>query len=194
MSVSKSVKYEPFLSFCHKCNILPPSNWKSSLTSWPENPILREIQQNHGHRDLILHGIPNPVIDNQQMWPGRHNTQKISLHCLNAMNVSLRHNLCSLLRYRTQKTDIQRQIIDQHLSAELQYSCRYWGYHLEQSKAQVWKIEEVLTLPKNHFLHWLEAFNLTGFIQETIGMIDALQSGIGVSLHRSTSKRLLIAS
>ena len=118
----------------------------------------------------------------------------MALHCLRVMNVSLKHNICSLLRYGTQRMDIQRQIVDQHLSAELQYSCRYWVYHLEQSKAQVWKMEEVLTLLKKHFLHWLEALSLMGIIQETIGMINTLQSGIGVSLHKSTSKHLLISS
>jgi len=89
---------------------------------------------------------------------------------------------------------IQRQIADQHLSAELQYSCHYWVYHLEQSKTQVWKMEEVLKMLKKHFLHWLEALSLMGIIQETVDMINTLQSGIGVSRHKSTSEHSLILS
>lgn len=139
-------------------------------------------------RDYLLNTKSAFHVDEEEMH------RKMALHCLRVMNVSLKHNICSLLRYGTQRMDIQRQIVDQHLSAELQYSCRYWVYHLEQSKAQVWKMEEVLTLLKKHFLHWLEALSLMGIIQETIGMINTLQSGIGVSLHKSTSKHLLISS
>lgn len=139
-------------------------------------------------RDYLLNTKSAFHVDEKEMH------RKIALHCLRIMNVSLKHNICSLLRYGTQRMDIQRQIVDQHLSAELQYSCRYWVYHLEQSKAQVWKMEEVLTLLKKHFLHWLETLSLMGIIQETVGMINTLQSSIGVSLHKSTSKNLLISS
>jgi hypothetical protein len=53
--------------------------------------------------------------------------QKIALHCLRIMKdeYGLKHNICGLSSYGTQKVDIDRQTIDQHLSAALQYSCRY---------------------------------------------------------------------
>jgi hypothetical protein len=56
--------------------------------------------------------------------------QKIALHCLHVMNTSLKHNICGLSSYGTQWMDIDSQIINQHLSADLRYSCRYWVYHI----------------------------------------------------------------
>lgn len=44
-------------------------------------------------------------------------------------------------------------------------------------------MSEVLPFLKKHFLHWLEAMSLMGIIQEAVGMINTLQSCIGVSLH-----------
>jgi len=118
--------------------------------------------------------------------------RKIALHCLRIMSLSLKQNICGLLSYGTQRVDIEGQIINQHLSPELQYACRYWVYHLEQSKAYI--SDEVLSLLKKHFLHWLEAMSLMGIIQEAVGMINTLHSGFGVSLDEINSKLLLILS
>jgi len=107
--------------------------------------------------------------------------KKIALHCLRVMDCSLKPNICRMLSNGTERIDIPRQAVDQHLSAELQYACRYWVYHVEQSKAQ---ISEALPFLKKHFLHWLEAMSLMGTIQEAVGMINTLQSSIGVSLHK----------
>ncbi|KAE8330728.1 hypothetical protein BDV39DRAFT_212675 [Aspergillus sergii] len=62
--------------------------------------------------------------------------QKIALHCLRVMETGLKHNICGLPSYGTQRAEIDSQSIDNCLSAELQYSCRYWAYHINQGKDQ----------------------------------------------------------
>jgi hypothetical protein len=110
--------------------------------------------------------------------------QKIALHCLRVMYDSrhgLKRNICRLPTYGTHLDDIDRQTLDQHLSAALQYSCQYWIYHLQQSQGHVSE-PEVFAFLEKHFLHWLEALSLMGVISEAVGMIDMLQQAVSVSL------------
>ncbi|KAB8255441.1 hypothetical protein BDV32DRAFT_130723 [Aspergillus pseudonomiae] len=106
---------------------------------------------------------------------------KIASHCFRIMNCRLQHNICSLPSYGTQRIEIGNLIINHHLSADLQYSCRYWVYHVQQSKSDS-VYTEVFSFLKKHFLHWLEVMSLTGDISETVGMIDILQAEIGGSI------------
>jgi hypothetical protein len=110
--------------------------------------------------------------------------QKIALHCLRVMNDSkhgLKRNICGLRSYGTELKDIDRQTVDKGLSAALQYSCRYWIYHLQQSEGGVSE-PEVFPFLEKHFLHWLEALSLMDVITEAVGMIDMLQRALSVSL------------
>jgi hypothetical protein len=108
--------------------------------------------------------------------------RKIGLHCLRVMKVRLKRNICGLSSYGTEKGDINSQIVDQHLSADLQYSCRYWVHHLQQSR---FGISEFPILPflKTNFLHWLEALSWMGVLPEAVGMIDVLQAVVAVGLY-----------
>lgn len=110
--------------------------------------------------------------------------QKIALHCLRVMKDSehgLKRNICGFLGYGTRHEDINRQTVDHHLSAALQYSCQYWIYHLQQSQGHVSE-PEVFPFLEKHFLHWLEALSLMDVISEAVGMIDMLQRALSVSL------------
>lgn len=112
----------------------------------------------------------------------RETHKKIASYCLRVMDTSLKHNLCGLASYGTQRMDIDSQVINQHISAALEYSCHYWVYHLKQSKGCIPE-STVFHFLKRHFLHWLEALSLIGIISEAVGIIDTLESGVWVSLH-----------
>ncbi|KAK6810480.1 hypothetical protein RU639_013746 [Aspergillus parasiticus] len=83
------------------------------------------------------------------------------------------------------RKDIDPQIINQHLTADLQYSCRYWVYHLKQSDGRISEFE-ILCFLKKHFLHWLEALALFGSMSDAVEIIDTLISttwtGIGAEI------------
>ncbi|KAJ6153876.1 hypothetical protein N7485_012245 [Penicillium canescens] len=101
---------------------------------------------------------------------------KMASHCLRIMNQKLKHNICELPSYGSNRKHVQRQILDQHISADLQYSCRYWINHLEQCDGHISELE-ISTFLKKHLLHWLEAMSLMGIISEAVGIMDRLQSG-----------------
>ncbi|KAE8395978.1 hypothetical protein BDV23DRAFT_178045 [Aspergillus alliaceus] len=100
---------------------------------------------------------------------------KVALHCLRVIENRLIHNICGLASYGTERKDIDPPVIKQHLTAELQYSSRYWVYHLEQSEGHISEFE-ILSFLKRHFLHWLEALTLIESISDAVEMIDTLKS------------------
>lgn len=93
---------------------------------------------------------------------------------------NLRKNICDLLSDGTQRVDINQQIIDHCLPPELQYSYRYWAHHLMQCTDLQDLMHDALNFLQEHFLHWVEAMNLLGIGSEVVGIINLLQTGVGV--------------
>ncbi|KAF4232367.1 hypothetical protein CNMCM6805_010013 [Aspergillus fumigatiaffinis] len=100
---------------------------------------------------------------------------QILSHCLRVMRSGLKHNLCELPGYGTLREDIASQVIHQHIPQALQYSCRYWMYHLEQAGTETVE-RDIFSFLKEHFIHWLEAMALMGLASETVGIVNTLQS------------------
>jgi hypothetical protein len=101
--------------------------------------------------------------------------------CLKTMHIHLRKDICNLANPGTYRADIETQRIRQHLPMELQYSCRYWVYHLKQSQAISSEIEDVQLFLQKHFLHWVEVMSLLSLVSEAVVMLDVLQMVISVS-------------
>ncbi|KAJ5930705.1 hypothetical protein N7466_006198 [Penicillium verhagenii] len=120
-------------------------------------------------REFLLHTDKEFRIDE------KHTHRQIALHCLRIMDTRLRHNLCDLASYGLQYKDIDSQIIQQYLPADLQYSCNYWIHHLKESQGGIPE-SEILSFLHKRFLHWLEALALMGKVSEATGMIQILES------------------
>ncbi|KAB8239014.1 uncharacterized protein BDW43DRAFT_296406 [Aspergillus alliaceus] len=116
------------------------------------------IPDNHNAPVCILHlSFRNFLVNTK----GHFHVNKGKTHM---KIVSLSHCLPS---YRIQRKDIKPQVINQHLTADLQYSCHYWVYYLKQSKGG------------KRFLHWLGALALIGGKFDAVGTIDMLESSDG---------------
>ncbi|KAL4861676.1 hypothetical protein BDV12DRAFT_61493 [Aspergillus spectabilis] len=102
---------------------------------------------------------------------------RLTIQCL-LMCQNLRKNICELSSDGTQRAEIDRQIINQHIPSELQYSCRYWVYHLVECVNLSDVIYQALSFLQKHFLHWMEAMCLLGLASEIIAMLNRLQSAI----------------
>ncbi|RDK42792.1 hypothetical protein M752DRAFT_283417 [Aspergillus phoenicis ATCC 13157] len=83
-------------------------------------------------------------------------------------------NIYELASYGTQRQDINPEVVDQHLLADLQYACQYRAHHLQQSQGCTLEFE-ILAFLKQHFLHWLEILALMGRIFEAVEMNNTLQ-------------------
>lgn len=90
--------------------------------------------------------------DNTPFWVDEKNTHyKLAKRCLQICD-SLRKNICKL-KQSTKRTEIDRQNILDNLPPELQYSCRYWAYHLTESENPVSELEHISSFIHEHFLH-----------------------------------------
>jgi type II secretory pathway predicted ATPase ExeA len=143
----------------------------------PEDPETPVRILHLSFRDFLINTEGQFHVDEK----GTHG--KIALYCLQTMDTQLKHNICDLASYGTQREDIDPQIINQYIKTDLQYSCCFWVYHLKESTGRMSQ-SKVLTFLKNRFLHWLEALALIGSISDAVEMIHTLRSSVWVRLHR----------
>lgn len=113
--------------------------------------------------------------------PKKH--RDIARSCLKSMRRCLRKDICNVGSPGTRRADIDSQRIRHYLSPYLQYSCRYWVYHLEQSQASdlASEIGSVQLFLQKHLLHWVEVMSLLGLISEVVSMLNLLADIIPVS-------------
>ncbi|KAF3178301.1 hypothetical protein TWF788_007480 [Orbilia oligospora] len=96
--------------------------------------------------------------------------------CIELMSKHLKKDICNLRVPGIFRFDIDESLIMKHLPTEIQYSCRYWVYHLERSRDKVKDGGIVDVFLRQHFLHWLEAVSFSGEIYEMVYIIDALKA------------------
>jgi hypothetical protein len=147
-----------------------------SVLSVPRNDYTPVQTLHLSFRDFLVNTQDDYRIDEPRMHA------IIASHCIRVMDSStqgLRQNICRLPSYGTQRTEIDEHVVHQHIPAEMQYSCRYWVYHLEQGEPQ-WSASYVFRFLEKHFLHWLEAMSLIGLISEAVNIIRALEKSMRV--------------
>jgi hypothetical protein len=144
-----------------------------SIPSDPDSPV-RLLHLSF--RDFL---VDPDKRETNPFWVDEKKTHKrIAGKCIQLMSISkcLRKNICNLQGPGTFQSEIDSQIIDGCLPAEVRYACRYWVYHLEQSKRGVCDNGPVHVFLQEHLLHWLEAMSLLGNASESITIITTLQS------------------
>jgi hypothetical protein len=101
--------------------------------------------------------------------------KKIATQCLMAMQCGFKKNMCNLPSYGTLRAKINSGTINDHLPLEIQYACRYWVHHLQESGFEIRDQDNAHTFLQEHFLHWLEVISILGFASDSIGFINSLQ-------------------
>ncbi|KAI9782330.1 MAG: hypothetical protein M1839_005203, partial [Geoglossum umbratile] len=112
-------------------------------------------------------------------WVDERETHKrLASKCLELLSSpeGLRQNKCELLNPGTLRTEIDERTIAICLPPELQYACRYWAHHLEQSKGRIYDGNSVHLFLQKYLLHWLEAMSLIGEAYKCIYIIKRLQA------------------
>lgn len=167
----------------------------AQLTEIPEKKIINRLKRFHSVLEVpvdleapvrILHvSFRDFLIHTEGVF--RINEEKthrqVALNCLRIMKTRLRHNICDLASYGIQFKNIDPQIIQQRLPADLKYSCCHWVHHLKRSQIDISE-SEILSFLQERFLHWLEALALMGKMSEAAGMIKILESSIWVYKYR----------
>lgn len=128
-------------------------------------------------RDFLTNSA-NP----HEFWIDEKEThRKLAARCLCLLKSNLKENICHLKMPGTRRAEVSPETIIASLPAHIQYACRYWVHHLEQSKSCITDTDQVHWFLTHHFLHWLEALCFMGRISESIQMIHTLQARVTVS-------------
>lgn len=113
---------------------------------------------------------------------------KLAARCLFVMR-SLTKNICGLPNPGTERIDIEPEILQQKVSSQLQYACRYWLHHVGNCEDLTAFELDILAFLQQHLLHWLEAMSIIGFLRETVGVLDTLIALFEVSIGSSALYR-----
>lgn len=108
--------------------------------------------------------------------------QRLATRCIRLMRHDLKRNICNLPSPGTKRNEISLATIQQHISPELNYACRYWVHHFIQCASPSCILSEVYSFFEEHFLHWVEVMSILGLISELIRIVLSLQKTRNVSL------------
>ncbi|KAI9768268.1 MAG: hypothetical protein M1839_004162 [Geoglossum umbratile] len=161
---------------------IPPKQIRCRLDSL--HSVLNIPNSEHVPIRLLHLSFREFLIDPQKQgkspfWVGEKEThERLVSQCLKLMSSpnGLQQNMCKLLNRGTLGSEIDEQKIAICLPPELQYACRYWVHHLEQSGHHIHDGDPTHLFLQKHLLHWLEAMSLIREVYKCIYMINRLQA------------------
>lgn len=101
----------------------------------------------------------------------------VFINCLRLMQ-KLRNDICGLQHPGAAASEADERKVKNALPRSLQYACRYWIHHLQQSDIILRDNDDVYSFLREHFLHWVEALSLMGMMSECINAIITLDSKV----------------
>jgi hypothetical protein len=124
-----------------------------SVLSIPNSEDLPVRLLHLSFRDFL---IDPPQKEKSPFWVNKREThERLASKCLELLSgpEGLRQNMCNLLNPGTLKSEIDEQRIANCLSHELQYACRHWVHHLEQSGCHIHEEDATYLFLQKYFLY-----------------------------------------
>jgi hypothetical protein len=126
--------------------------------------VVRPLHQSFPDFVCQQSGIVHPKLAMDAALAEKHMAER----CLSQLNKLLHYNMCNLADaslFNHEVADLLTQV-NEHISAALHYSCKYWISHwLEHSRAAGFQAEVprgLHELCEQHLLHWIEVLSLVG--------------------------------
>lgn len=162
-----------------------------SVLRVPNDPTIPVRLFHASFRDFLLDSENNQnvfKIDEEETH------KRLAFCCLDLLSKTnnLKEDICSLKKPGIHQVDIDRQLIEKCLPAEMQYACRYWTYHLEKGKCRVSDQDKIHMFLNQRFLYWVEALSIIGKMSDSINAIATLQNLLEVSSPHHSFLRSLI--
>ena len=104
------------------------------------------------------------------------------------MSNKLKKDICNLRPPGALATEVDENRIEQFIPDELQYACRYWVQHLQESINPLINNGDVHSFLRRHLLCWLEALSLLRKTSEGISALRSLESLVKVNNVRKHRK------
>ncbi|KAI1158193.1 putative WD-repeat protein [Nemania serpens] len=155
-----------------KDNILSMLHCLYSVLDVPEEADRRIRLVHPSFRDFLLD--PKSSSNKMISVDAKATHRDLLFCCLRLMRADLRRNMCDIEWPGTRARDIPRAHIDRLISHPIQYACRNWIYHLQQSGINSNEVPEIVDFFHSCFLYWLEILAWIGRLSEGITMIRLL--------------------
>ena len=101
--------------------------------------------------------------------------------CLRCLSNTLIQDICNLQHPGVLTAEVDKHRVENALPTYVQYACRYWVSHLEQSGIVLQDDDKVHELLKKYLLRWLEALSLLKKLSEGIHAVKMLDAIITVN-------------
>ncbi|KAI1857616.1 uncharacterized protein JN550_013128 [Neoarthrinium moseri] len=103
--------------------------------------------------------------------------QNLASHCFRIIRQSLdKADICEVEAPGTLRASIAVDWINEKLSPDVQYACRFWSHHLKEANASISDADEIWGFLSSDFLHWLEAMSWLGRTWDCLQAIRVVQS------------------
>jgi hypothetical protein len=110
-------------------------------------------------------------------WVDEKDThKKLASRCLELMSKDLRQDMCNLSEPGVLRSEITEGTIASSLSPDLQYACRFWVAHLEQSQQAIVDGDTTHLFLQKYLLYWLEAMSLIKESHQCLYLLSRLQA------------------
>jgi hypothetical protein len=138
---------------------------------WLLHPSFRDFLLDHGR------------CPDDQFWvDSKVAHSSLAKNCLEVMSNALKENICGLQSPGSLASDIEEHTLVSCVSPPLQYACRYWVEHLQQSDLGLCSSGEVYSFLQKHLLNWLETLSVMRRSSEGLTMLLKLESILTVSI------------
>lgn len=90
--------------------------------------------------------------------------ESLAVACLNCMNKNLKYNICNM-----ETDDNVSSFLKENISSSLEYSCKYWIFHLIKcggSSSEI--LTELENFTKEKFFFWMEVLCILQYIENAI--------------------------
>ncbi len=88
--------------------------------------------------------------------------------------------MCNLERPRIRTHDLAKADVDKFIPLPIQYACRYWIHHLQQSNVDPTEHPGIIDFFQTRFLFWLESLALISQLSDGIIMVRLLEVMLAV--------------
>ena len=88
--------------------------------------------------------------------------------------------MCNLQQSGTRARDVPKSDVDKSIPLPVQYACRYWIHHLQQSNVDSREHPGIMNFFRTQFLFWLETLVLVGWLSDDIIIVRLLEVMLAV--------------
>jgi hypothetical protein len=103
------------------------------------------------------------------------------MDCLEVIRQNLlQPDICNVQRPGVLTSEISKQDVEKHIKPHVQYACRFWVAHYQQSCPDNGCDSDIESFLRNRFLYWLEVMALLNRVSDGIAALSIIESKLWV--------------